>query len=73
MSSDLDFTIFVDNANAERQCGLRTIHKKQDFPHECEPDVEDQNMHIVLPKSPRDITQVNTLSAKLSIGSELVE
>ena len=36
-------------------------------------DVELQNTHIVLFKSPRDVMQVTTLSTQLSLGSELVD
>ena len=36
-------------------------------------DVELQNTHIVLFKSPRDVIQVTTLSTQLGLGSELVD
>ena len=36
-------------------------------------DVELQNAHIVLFKSPQDMLQVSTLSAQLGLGSELVD
>ena len=36
-------------------------------------DVELQNPHIVLFKSPRDVMQVTTLSTQLALGSELVD
>ena len=36
-------------------------------------DVELQNTHIVLFKSPRDVMQVSTLRAQLGLGSKLVD
>ena len=36
-------------------------------------DVELQNTHIVLFKSPRDVMQVTTLSTQLGLGSELAD
>ena len=36
-------------------------------------DVELQNSHIVLFKSPRDVMQLTTLSTQLGLGSELVD
>ena len=36
-------------------------------------DVELQNTHIVLFKSPRDVLQINTLSQQLDLGSQLKE
>ena len=36
-------------------------------------DVESQNTHIVLFKSPRDVLQINTLSQQLGLGSQLKE
>ena len=36
-------------------------------------DVELQNIHIVLFKSPRDVLQINTLSQQLGLGSHLKE
>ena len=36
-------------------------------------DVELQNTHIVLFKSPRDVLQINTLSQQLGLGSQLKE
>ena len=34
-------------------------------------DIELQNTHIVLFKSPRDVVQINTLSQQLGLGSQL--
>ena len=34
-------------------------------------DIELQNTHIVLFKSPRDVLQINTLSQQLGLGSQL--
>ena len=36
-------------------------------------DVELQNIHIVIFKSPRDVLQINTLSQELGLGSQLKE
>ena len=66
---------FVDIAPAGRHRGLSTIYIKQNFFHQSElgRDVELQNTHIVLFKSPRDVVQVTTLSTQLGLGSELVD
>ena len=55
---------FVDNAAAGRQRGLSTIYIKQNLFHQSKlgRDVELQNTHIVLFKSPRDVMQVTTLA-----------
>ena len=66
---------FVDIATAGRHRSLSTIYTK-DIPfHQSKlgRDVELQNTHIVLFKSPRDVMQVTTLSTQLSLGSKLVE
>ena len=54
--------------------GLCTIYIKHNLFHQNKHgrDVEIQNTHIVLSKSPRDVMQVSTLSAQLRIRSELV-
>ena len=64
----------VDIANAGRQRGLSTIYIKHNLFHQSKlgRDVELQNTHIVLFKSPRDVMQVNTLSAQMGLGSKLV-
>ena len=66
---------FVDIARAGRHRGLITIHIKHNlFPQDkLGRDVELQNTHIVLFKSPRDLMQVTTLSTQLGLGSELVD
>ena len=66
---------FVDIATAGRHRGLSTIYIKQNRFHQNKlgRDVELQNTHIVLFKSPRDAMQVTTLGAQLGLGSELVD
>ena len=65
---------FVDIATAGRHRGLSTIYIKHNLFHQSKlgRDVELQNNHIVLFKSPRDVMQVTTLSTQLALGSELV-
>ena len=62
-------------ATAERHRGLSTIYIKHNLFHQSKlgRDVELQNTHIVLFKSPRDVMQVTTLSTQLGLGSELVD
>ena len=66
---------FVDLATAGRHRGLSTIYIKHNLFHQSklERDVELQNTHTVLFKSPRDVRQVSTLSTQLGVGSELVD
>ena len=66
---------FVDIATAGRHRGLSTIYIKHNFFQQSKlgRDVELQNTHIVLFKSPRDVMQVTTLSTQLGLGSELVD
>ena len=66
---------FVDIATAGRHRGLSTIYIKHNLFHQSKlgRDVELQNTHIVLFKSPRDAMQVTTLSTQLGLGSELVD
>ena len=66
---------FVDIATAGRHCGLSTIYNKHIFFHQSKlgRDVELQNTHLVLFKSPRDVMQKTTLSTQLGLGSELVD
>ena len=66
---------FVDIATAGRHRGLSTIYIKQYLFHQSKlgRDVELQNTHIVLFKSPRDVMQGTTLSAQLGLSSELVD
>ena len=66
---------FVDLATTGTHRGLRTIYIKHNLFHQSKlgRDVELQNTHIVLFKSPRDVMQVTTLSTQLGLGSELVD
>ena len=66
---------FVDIATAGRHRGLSTIYIKHNLFHQSKlgSDIELQNTHIVLFKSPRDVMQVTTLSTQLGLGSELVD
>ena len=66
---------FVDIATAGRRLRLSTIYIKHNLFHQSKlgRDVELQNTHIVLFKSPRDVMQVTTLSTQLGLGSELDE
>ena len=66
---------FVDIATAGRHRGLSTIYIKHNLLHQSKlgRDVELQNTHIVLFKSPRDVMQATTLSTQLGLGSELVD
>ena len=64
---------FVDIATVGRHRGLNTIYIKHNLFHQSKlgRDVELQNAHIVLFKSPRDVLQVTTLNTQLGLGSEL--
>ena len=66
---------FVDIATAGRQRRLSTFYIKHNFFHQSKlgRDVELQNTHIVLFKSPRDVMQVTKLSTQLGLGSEIVD
>ena len=66
---------FVDIATIGRHRGLSTIYIKHKLFHQSKVgrDVELQNTHIVLFKSPRDVMQVTTLSTQLGLGSGLVD
>ena len=66
---------FVDIATAGTHRGLSTIYIKHNLLHQSKlgRDVELQNTHIVLFKSPRDEMQITTLDAELDLGSELVD
>ena len=65
---------FVDIATAGRHRGLRTIYIKHNLFHQSKlgRDVELQNTHNVLFKSPRAVMQVTTLSTQFGLVSELV-
>ena len=67
---------FVDIATAGSHRGLNTTYIKDNLFHRSElglKDFELQNTHIVLFKSPRDVTQVSTLNAEMGLDSELVD
>ena len=60
----------VDYATAGRNRGLSNIYIKRNLFHQSKlgQDVELQNTHLVLFKTPRDVIQVSTLSANLGLG-----
>ena len=66
---------FTGIATAGRRRGLSTIYIKHNLFHQSKlgRDVELQNTHIVLFKSPRDVMHVTTLSTQLGLGSKLVD
>ena len=63
----------VKIATAGRHKGLSTVYIKHNLFHQSRlgRDIELQNTHIVLFKSPRDVLQINTLSQQLGLGSQL--
>ena len=65
----------VDISTAGRLRGFTAIHIKHNLFHQGKlgRDVELQNTHIVLFKSPRDVQQVATLSVQLGLGSAFVD
>ena len=66
---------FDDIATAGRHRGLSTIYIKHNYFHQSKlgQDVELQNTHIDLFRSPRDVMQVINLDAQLRHSSELVD
>ena len=66
---------FVDIATTGRYRGFSTIYIKHNLFHQSKlgKDVELQNTHIVLFKSPRDLHQVATLSVRLGLGPALID
>ena len=66
---------FEKIAVAGRHRGLSTIYIKHNFFHKSKlgRDIELQNTHIVLFKSPRDVLQVGRLSVHLGLGLSLVD
>ena len=66
---------FVKIASAGRHRGPNTINIRNNLFHQRQlgRDVELQNTHIVLFKSPRDVLHINILSKELGIGSHLKE
>ena len=66
---------FEKIAVARRHRGLGTIYIKHNLFHKSKlgRDIDFQNTHIVLFKSPRDVSQVGMLSVQLALGLSLVE
>ena len=66
---------FVKIATAGRHRGLNTKYIKHNLFHQSKlgRDVQLQNTHIDLFKSPRDVLQINSLSQQLGLGSQLKE
>ena len=66
---------FVDIATASRHRGFSTIYIKHNLFYQSKigRDVELQNTHIVLFKSPREVHQVARLSVQLGLGSAVVD
>ena len=66
---------FVVLATTGRLRGLSTTFNKRNLFHQSKlgGDVELQNFHIVLLKSPCEVMQVTTLTTQLGLGSELVD
>ena len=66
---------FVDIATAGRHRGLSAVYIRHNLYHQIKfwQDIELQNTHIVLFKPPRDVMQVNKLSAQLGLRSELID
>ena len=65
----------MDIAIAGRHGGFGTIYIKHNLFQQSKlgRDIELQNTHIVLFKSPRDVHQVATLSVQLGLGSAIVD
>ena len=65
---------FVEIATSGRHRGLSTIYIRHNVFHQSKlaRDVELQHTHIVLFRSPCDVTHFGTLSAQLGLDSELV-
>ena len=66
---------FMDIATASRHRGFSTIYIKHNLFYQSKigRDVELQNTHIVLFKSPREVHQVARLSVQLGLGSAVVD
>ena len=66
---------FVDIVTTGRRRGFSTINIKHNLIQQSKlgRDVELQNTHFVLFKSPRDVHQVATLIVQLEFGSDLVD
>ena len=63
------------NAVARRHRGLNTIYIKHNLFHKSKlgRDIELQNTHILLFKSPRDVLQIGRLSSQLGLGLLLMD
>lgn len=66
---------FVKLATAGRHKGLHVVYVKHNLFHKSSlgRDVELQNTHVVLFKSPRDVQQVQKLATQLGLGRQLVD
>ena len=66
---------FVDFATALRQRGLSTTYIKHNLFHQSklERNVELEDTHFVLFRSPREVMQVITLGAQFDFASKLVD
>ena len=66
---------FAHIATTGKHRGQSTIYIKHNFFHQSKlgRDVELQNTHIVLFKSPCDVMQVTSLNTQLGLGSELAD
>ena len=66
---------FADIATSERHRGFSTIYIEHNLFKQSKlgQDVQLQNTHMVLFKSPSDVMQVKRFSAQLGLGSELVD
>ena len=75
MWRDLQHKSICWYCHAGRQRELNTIYIKHNLFYQSKPgrDVELQNTHIVLFKSPHEVMQDSTLSVQLALRSELVD
>ena len=66
---------FIDIATTGRHRGLSSVYIKRNLSHQSKlgRDVELQNTHIVLFKSPCDLMQLTTHGTQLGLDSELVD
>ena len=64
---------FVKIPAAGRHKGLNAVYIKHNLFHQSKLGrvVELQNTHIILFKSTRDVSQINTISQQLGLGSQL--
>ena len=66
---------FVEIATPAKNRGLNTIYNRRKLLHQSRPgrDVELQNTHTVLFKSPREVIQASKLNAQLRFGSQIAD